>query len=340
MVEGARRSDYDVTDTVQVSRPAAVREAVLEIYHDTWPGVPSEKLGKAVDDFELLFTGRKPGYQGVDTVYHDMQHSLDVVLATARLLAGYETTAAPPARFGAERALVVLVVALLHDSGYIREDAERNVPNGAYFTKNHVARGARLIAKYLPELGLSDWVPVATRIVHFTGYEVPFDKIRLNDARDRKAGHLLGTADLLAQMADRCYLEKCRDRLYAEFVLGGIAVNPGPSGVKVTYGSGLDLLRQTPYFVQNALEERLQGAFEHAYRYIEPLFDGTNPYMDSIQRHVAFLEDLARTGRWPMLRRQPPIFTAGDQPMQAVRSLVVDHLTGVWASPAGAGKPG
>ena len=34
-------------------------------------------------------------------------------------------------------------------------------------------------------------------------------------------GHLLGTADMIAQIADRCYLEKCRDRLYAEFVLGG-----------------------------------------------------------------------------------------------------------------------
>ena len=33
-----RRSDFDVTDTVQVSSPAAVREAVLELYADTWPG--------------------------------------------------------------------------------------------------------------------------------------------------------------------------------------------------------------------------------------------------------------------------------------------------------------
>jgi hypothetical protein len=335
VTDKTRRSDYDVTDTVQVSSPAAVRAAVLELYGNTWPGAPTLPLGRAIDDFALLFTGRMPGYQGVDTVYHDMQHSLDMVLATARLLNGYERSCAESARFGAERGLVTLVVALLHDSGYIREDAERDVPNGAVFTKNHVARGARLIARFLPQLGLAHWVPVATRIVHFTGYEVPFDSIRLADPRDRKAGHLLGTADLLAQMADRCYLEKCRDRLYAEFVLGGVAVAPGPQGVRVQYGSGLDLLRQTPYFVQSAFDDRLRGEFDHAYRYMEPVFNGTNPYMEAIERHLAFVEDLSRTGRWPMLRRQPPIFTANDQPMQTVRALVVDHLTGVWAKPAG-----
>lgn len=334
MAEAGRRSDYDVTDTVQVSSPAAVRAAVLDLYRETWPGAPTDTLVRAIDDFALLFTGRVPGYQGVDTVYHDMQHSLDVVLATARLLVGYERSAAEPARFGAERALVTLIVATLHDAGYIREDAEIDVPNGAVFTKNHVARGARLIARYLPQLGLAQWVPMATRIVHFTGYEVPFDQIRLNDSRDRKAGHLLGTADLLAQMADRCYLEKCRDRLYAEFVLGGVAVHAGPGGMEVQYGSGLDLLRQTPYFVQSALDDRLRGEFDHAYRYMEEVFDGRNPYMEAIDQHLNFLGDLSRTGRWRMLRREPPVFTSGDQPMQAVRSLVVDHLTGVWAKPA------
>ena len=61
-------------------------------------------------------------------------------------------------------------------------------------------------------------------IVHFTGYELDLDMIELDDPRDIICGHLIGTADMIAQMADRCYLEKCRDRLYKEFVLGGVAV--------------------------------------------------------------------------------------------------------------------
>ncbi len=330
MKRAYRRSNYDVTDTVQVSSPAAVRAAVLELYAGAWPGADLAVLGRAVDDFAALFTGRMPGYIGVDTVYHDLQHSLDVVLAAARLMAGYERTAAEADRLGHERALVGLITALFHDSGYIRETSEADVPNGAVFTRTHVSRGAKFLARYLPQAGLARWVPVATRIVHFTGYEVPFDQIRVADDRDRKLGHLLGTADLLAQMSDRCYLEKCRDRLYAEFVLGGVAVYPGTEGVEVVYGSGLDLLRQTPAFVRATLEGRLEGAFDHAYRHVEPLFGGANPYMEAIQQNVAHLNELLRTGRWPMLRRSPAVYTVQPEPMRSVRALMVEQLERTW----------
>src|SRR5688572_17292422 len=180
-----RRSDFDVTDTVQVSSPAAVREAVLELYANTWPGAPRETLETALIDFENLFTGKTPGYLGVDTVYHDLQHSQDVVLAMARLLAGYERSPADGPRLGAERALVALITALFHDSGYIRESNEAAISNGAVFTRNHVTRSARFIARYLPAAGLAQWVPISTRIVHFTGYEVPLDLLRVADPRDR-----------------------------------------------------------------------------------------------------------------------------------------------------------
>jgi hypothetical protein len=325
-----RRSNYDVTDTVQVSSPAAVRAAVLELYATAWPGADLTALGQAVDDFTALFTGQMPGYIGVDTVYHDLQHSLDMVLAATRLMVGYERMAAEGQHLGPERALVGIITALFHDSGYIRETHEADVPNGAVFTRSHVSRSARFLARYLPRAGLSQWVPVSTRIVHFTGYEVPLDQIRVADERDRRIGHLIGTADLLAQMSDRCYLEKCRDRLYAEFVLGGVAVYPGTEGVEVVYGSGLDLLRQTPAFVRSAMEDRLEGAFERAYRYIEPLFGGANPYIEAIQQNIAHLNELLRTGRWPMLRRSPPVYTVQPEAMRHVRALMVEQLEQTW----------
>lgn len=327
-----RRSDFDVTDTVQVSSPAAVREAVLQLYSETWPGAPLGTLQAALGDFEQLFTGKMPGYLGVDTVYHDLQHSQDVVLAMARLLAGYERGHAEGPRIGAERGLMAMITALFHDAGYIRETGEAAIPNGAIFTRNHVTRGARYLAKYLPAAGLGSWVPVATRIVHFTGYEMPIDSIRVNDPRDRQVGHLLGTADMLAQMADRCYLEKCRDRLYAEFVLGDVAVHTGRDGVKVLYGSGLDLLRQTPKFVASTIENRLGKAFGYAYRHVEPIFGGANPYMKAIQQNVEYLGVLARGNRWPLLRRNPPVFTIEPDAMTSVRALLVAHLKEVWNS--------
>jgi len=321
-----RRSDYDVTNTVQVSSVAAVRRAVDELYSRTWPGGPIDKLGTAFTDFERLFNGQFPGYLGCDTVYHDVQHTLDDTLAMARLLVGYERSHAGEQRLGAERALLGLVVALFHDAGYIRQTDDTTHRNGAEFTRTHVGRGAQFLARYLPTIGMADWVSVATQIVHFTSYEVSFDQIRLDDPRDRKVGHLLGTADMMAQMADRCYLEKCRDRLYAEFVLGGVAVSRDNGGFKVTYASGLDVLRQTPEFVSATMRNRLDGEFGGAYRYFEVVLGGRNPYMEAIEGHLDYLRQVLQTRRWSMLRRVPPCFTWEKNPLQNMRTLVIAYL--------------
>ena len=303
-----RRNDYDVTNTVQVSSTAAVTAAVKELFVSVWPKAQFDRVAVAFEEFDKLFTGRMPGYHGVDTVYHDLQHSLDMTLAMTRLMVGYERSASEHERFGADRAVMGLVTSLFHDAGYIRESEDRKHRNGAEFTLYHVTRSARFLARFLPTIGMDAWVPISTRVVHFTGYEVELSQIQLPDPRDRKLGHLLGTADLIAQMADRCYLEKCRDRLYPEFVLGGIAAAPGSNGsLQVRYSSGLDLLRQTPGFVRETRVRRLEGEFEHAYRYVEVLFDGKNPYVEAIDRNLGFLDRVLRTERWPMLRRNPPL---------------------------------
>jgi hypothetical protein len=328
-----RRNDYDVTNTVQVSSTAAVAQAVRELFVARWPGEPFDRVAIAFEEFERLFSGRMPGYHGVDTVYHDRQHSLDMTLAMARLLVGYEGSVEPERRVGAERAAMSLVTSLFHDAGYIREFDDQVHRNGAEFTLYHVTRSARFLARFLPTIGLEAWIPVSTRIVHFTGYEIKLSQIQLADHRDRKCGHLLGTADLIAQIADRCYLEKCRDRLYPEFVLGGVAASAGSDGtLQVRYSSGLDLLRQTPSFVRETREMRLGTEFEHAYRHVEPLFDGKNPYLEAIERNMDYLQRILRAERWRMLRRNPPLFTSAGDQLGQVRGLMVNRLRTLWAT--------
>jgi hypothetical protein len=331
-MQDLRRNDYDVTNSVHVSSTAAVAAAVRDLFMSAWPGESFERVAVSFDVFDKLFTGRMPGYHGVDTVYHDRQHSLDMTLAMARLLVGYERTVEPRMRFGAERAVMALATSLFHDAGYIRESEDREHRNGAEFTLYHVTRSARFLTRFLPSIGMESWVPISTRVVHFTGYEIKLEDIELPDPRDRKLGHLLGTADLIAQMADRCYLEKCRDRLYPEFVLGGLAAATGTDGaLQVRYSSGLDLLRQTPEFVRDTRVRRLEGEFEHAYRYVEHLFGGRNPYLEAIDRNIEYLERVLRAERWPMLRRNPPLFTSGDNQLGQVRGLMLTHLKALWA---------
>src|SRR5436305_372085 len=81
---------------------------------------------------------------------------------------------------------------------------------------------------------------VAGSIVHFTGYERPVATIRVPHPIFKLVGSLLGTADIIAQMSDRCYLEKCRDRLYPEFVTGGIARRRTEQGEEVVFSSPED----------------------------------------------------------------------------------------------------
>src|SRR5499427_6382086 len=329
----SRRSDFDVANTVQVSSPQAVLAAVEALYRPTWPGMSLDPLRRAFAHFERLFAGEVPGYHGVDTVYHDRQHTLDITLALARLIVGYERQQEEAQRLGGARATVGLVTGLFHDVGYLRRADDHESQNGAEFTRTHVSRGARFLEEYLPVLGLAAWVPVATEIIHFTGYEVPFERIeeRVSDPRDITVGHLLGTADMIAQIADRCYLEKCRDRLYAEFVLGGVALPFSEGNPQVKYASGLDLLRQTPDFVSEVREKRLDGDFGGAYRYLEILYGGGNPYLESIDRNVEYLRQILRSENWQLLRRRPPIFAATADPMSTMRNLMLGHIKRVWS---------
>jgi hypothetical protein len=327
---GVRRSDYDITNSVRVSSPTEVLRAVAQLLLWSWPRLALRPVERAFADFDALFAGRMPGYAGVDTVYHDRQHTLDVTLAMARLLAGYERQAEPEQQLGEERAVLGVVLALFHDVGYLRRSTDQTEANGAEFTRNHVSRGAEFLQQYLPQIGLAPWAPIAAQLVHFTGYERPFSQIVTGDSRDVQLGHLLGTADMIAQLSDRCYLEKCRDRLYPEFVLGGVAMSTDEGRREVRYASGLDLLRQTPDFVNQTLTTRLDTAFDRSYRFLEILFDGRNPYIEAINRNVQYLEHVLRSESWRMLRRNPPLYAADPDTLGTVRSLMVGYFKKAW----------
>jgi hypothetical protein len=322
-----RRSDHDVSNAVQVSSWRAVWEAVHDIFVRLYPTEEPRVLRRAFHDFDALFGGRMPGYLGCDTVYHDIQHTLDMTLAMARLIQGHELSHAAAHRLGSGRATLGIITSLFHDSGYIRHASDEAHRHGAEFTKIHVARSAQFLDRYLPSVGLGPAAVVARQIVHFTGYEVRFDQISVHRPKDRRLGHLLGTADLMAQMADRCYLEKCRDRLYPEFVLGGVAVYHDGQGRLVTrYRSGLELLRQTLDFYETVCTDRFERDFGGVHRYIRPLFDGRNPYMVSLEKNLFYLRRVIRGERWPLLRRDPPCHLGEGESLERTRRLVARRL--------------
>lgn len=287
----------DVTGSVDVTDPAAVCAAVAAIFQRRYPRADLHVLPQLFTDFDRLYRGHYPGFFACETEYHDIQHVLDVTLASARLIDGYDRSRAAPERLGPQLALVGIAVALFHDSGYIRRKGDSRHLHGAEYTRTHVSRSARFLAEYLPAVGMAAEAPIASRLVHFTGYEYDPVDMDVADPRQQALGALVGSADVLAQMADGAYLEKCRDRLYREFELGGIARERRADGSEqVRYASSLDLLKQTPAFIRQTIEERLEGLFGGIYHCVEAHFGGGNRYMEALQHNLRHLEQLLARG--------------------------------------------
>jgi hypothetical protein len=301
-----RRNDFDVTNTVNTTVPQEVSQEVSRIYQDLYQRDTPEDVARAFTDLERLYRGVYPGFHECETDYHDIQHVLDVTLAMARLMNG--CVRSNRASTLSERLFRLgVVAALYHDCGYIRYRKDTRHQNGAEYTLVHVSRGARFLQDYLPTIGMGDLASAAAGTVHFTGYEIPVEKIRLPGPEFRLVGNLLGSADILAQMADRCYLEKCYDRLYPEFVRGGIARRRNRDGKEeVLFSSAADLIFKTPRFYQGATK-RLRQDLGGCFNYVEHDFGGQNVYFDELEKNINHARTIAMEGDISMLRRRPPI---------------------------------
>ena len=301
-----RRSDFDVTDKIRTTDPIEVGDEVMHLYRGLYGGRESRPIKRAFRDVSLLYHGKHPDYHPCDTEYHDIQHVLDVTLAMARLLDGYERGLSGTAPLPAAYFDVGVVTALFHDFGYLRHRNDHKHRFGAEYTLTHVTRGSQFLREYLPRIGLKQHALAASQLVHFTGYERNVDTIRLDDPLLRRVGEILGTADVVAQMSDRCYLEKCRDRLYPEFVLGGLTRRTLPNGrIFTVFKSASDLVRQTPGFYFNAMK-RLDQQLHYAYRYAEKHFGGRNAYIEEMGKNIRYAEAVSKGTAGVVLRRAPP----------------------------------
>jgi hypothetical protein len=299
-----RRNENDVANSVNVEDPHQVRDSVVSLFSARYPGADFTPLQRAFNDFTALFSGCYPGYLACDTLYHDMRHSLDMTLALARLIDGHDRVVGEADRLGPRRAVLGVLVALLHDSGYLRRTSEAEVDNGAVFTKVHVSRSADFIAGYLPKVGFADQAALASRLVHFTGYEMDIEDIRVDDVRDRVVGCMVGAADLIGQMSDRMYLEKVRHFLYEEFVWGQIAREQMPDGREVVrYSSADDLMIKTPGFYEYVARARIDKKLGAVDRYAEAHFGGANLYQSEIDHNMDFLRQAIETGELGRMRR-------------------------------------
>lgn len=303
----SRHSQYDVSNTVKVTDSQAVCNAVCDIFHSCYLAADDSRIRQAFEDFDSLFEGHFNGFNACDTFYHDKQHTLDMTLALARLIDGHERQSDRVHTFGAKLTSLAIITALFHDSGYIRKTDDQKFYNGAQYTPIHVSRSATFLNNYLHMTGLPEFADIAANMVHYTGYEVSPDQIKLPDEKLHLLGYMLGTADLIAQMSDRCYLEKCKDRLFPEFELGGMTSTQDEDGKSVIiFESADDLLAKTPTFYNSEVKNRLNNLFQQVYKYAEAHFGNDNLYIKYLNKNISHIESLIETNKLDTLHRLPP----------------------------------
>lgn len=114
----------------------------------------------------------------------------------------------------------------------------------------------------------------------------------------------MGSADLLAQMSDRCYLEKCRDRLFTEF---HIANQAAPDMPTQSFASPEDMIYKTPDFFTYVLQYRLEQVLGGVYRYSERFFlPERDLYLTFIEGNYSYLRQVVAEQDISLLRRDPP----------------------------------
>jgi hypothetical protein len=289
----ASASLRDVTGTVAVADAHAVGAATTRILAQSFgsDGFDGGLIRAAFDDVERLFAGERGGYLACDMPYHDLRHSLDTALVMARLVAGYQR--APDVACGAldaARAIAGVVLALWHDSGFIRTACEASLC-GPQLTDRHESRSIELAKAWLRSTPLAEQADLAGLI---RATDLDADLASLFERHDEAAalvGRMIGSSDLLSQLSDRRYPERCYYHLYPEFVLAHSngAASDGAQG----YRDAFDLVCRTKAFCETIGSERLSRELGGVSRYLARYFEGADPYADAIR---ANLERFARIG--------------------------------------------
>jgi hypothetical protein len=226
-----------------------VKDTILLIYKK----FNFNQFEQVFGDILKLFSGNYPGYRRCNTFYHDLSHTMDCLLVTAKLIHGAGLNGII---FTRRDVTLGLISALMHDTGYIQA-VEDNAGTGAKYTLSHIERSIAFMKKYFHDNAFpSEYLPICRNFLRCTGLDVKIAEIKFQSREHEILGKILGTADLIGQMANENYLEKL-PLLYDEFKEGGV---PG-------YNNKFDLLKQTPAF-WDMVKKRLVNELGHVDRYL------------------------------------------------------------------------
>ena len=267
-------------ERVSLDNPGDVISEVRNIILLVYKKFNFNQFYRVFGDILKLFNGHYPGYRRCNTFYHDLSHTMDCLLVTAKLIHGAGLNGIV---FTHRDVTLGLISALLHDTGYIQA-VEDDTGTGAKYTTSHIERSIEFMKKYFHDHAFpSEYLPICSNFLRCTGLDVKIAEIKFQSREHEILGQILGTADLIGQMASENYLEKL-PFLYDEFKEGGV---PG-------YTDKFDLLKKTPAFWE-MVKERLVNELGHVDRYLRDylwVLKGINQdlYRQAIDRNMEQLQ--------------------------------------------------
>jgi hypothetical protein len=272
----------------QTSR--ATHDLVQQLLPGQFPGTASKLFDELFLQLDLLFRGLYPGYQCSDSAYHDLDHTYRATEAAARLLDGHRQGGLPPPLTMRDVELAIAAV-MLHDSGFIKEEGDSE-GTGAKYTVTHVDRSAKYAGRILRALGVSaDEVRIVQTAIRCTGANVRMSQLTFRTPAERYIGCVVGTTDILSQMAAPDYPERL-PALYQEYREAAAHEHLRGAGVD-NYRDLEDLMRRTRGFYRDRVWRLLTkewGCVFEEYRH--HFSDGSNPYLSAIEANLRRIDEM------------------------------------------------
>ena len=268
-----------LSNLVDLENPEKVFNEVKIIISLEIPNFDFQQLNQIFYDIVRLFQGKFPGYQSCNTNYHDLRHTTDILLATARLIHGYIFK---NNRLSDRNIELCLISVLMHDAGYI-QTINDTYGTGAKYTLEHISRSILFIEKYFENNNyLKEDFIFCKNCISCTGLNTMVNDLDFLSHENEILGKMLGITDLLCQMADRTYLEKLLF-LYYEFREGKV----------LGFDSEFDLLKKTLNFFTTT-KERFKSNFGNLQRFMIYHFKerwniDKDLYIEEIEKNIEYL---------------------------------------------------
>ena len=257
---------------------AETHRRVTDIVADMAPDHDMRRIDHAFDLVGRAYQGQLEGYHELQTLYHNDEHTLEVVLCAARLAHGLHLSGRTLGDDGID---MVVLGGLFHDIGYLKRIGEEE-GTGAQFTATHVQRSTEFARRHLADEPAA-FLDGLVNVILITDHRLPVDRIVFANEREQLAAMATGTADLVSQMGNRFYLERLL-LLFFEF-------REANMGGFVDFD---DLLEKTAAFYKMT-RERLDGPLQNLSPYLAKHFERTegaavNRYQESIDKNLTYLE--------------------------------------------------